>query len=57
MDRTVASAEGIVLSYIVPTAYFADVARRVSVRLDDARGGAAVGTPRPRVGSGREAIG
>ena len=27
------------------------------VRLDHARGGAAVGTPPPRVGSGREAIG
>jgi hypothetical protein len=47
-----------VLSYKIPAYwYFADVARRVFVRLDDARGGAAVGTPRPRVGSGREAIG
>ena len=35
----------------------ADVARRVFVRLDDARGGAAVGTPPPRVGFGRETIG
>ena len=35
----------------------ADVARRVFVRLDDARGGAAVGTPPPRVGFGRETFG